>query len=161
MHRVFREHCVYTWSFFDDSVKPGWEEKYTQVLQTWLAPYQCFIGSEWTAWGIVNTCSQWWHISGACSCSLVHSVTQLIAQNCSHCSLSCPPVSVAADRVGEQKCEDRWRSPDLQLHCSWISAELSASGKHECQAYQGLGKGDESIPLPDSRYGRSVCSHRQ
>lgn len=45
---------------------------------------------------------------------------------------------------------------NLQLHCSWISTELSASGKHECQAYQGLGKGDESILLPDSRYGRAV-----
>lgn len=38
---------------------------------------------------------------------------------------------------------------NLQPQTSWIS--LGALGKRECRACQGLGKVDESLPLPNLR----------
>lgn len=54
------------------------------------------------------------HLSGMLMLLGIQPVTQRIAPDFPHCSLSCcPPVSVRADGVEEQRCEDKWRKPEL------------------------------------------------
>lgn len=55
-------------SLLGDRVESGWEEKYMSDSQ--LADLLPVLHRQWISWGIVNTCSHWWHTSMACSCPL-------------------------------------------------------------------------------------------
>lgn len=51
-------------SLLGDSVESEWEEKYASPPD--LAGLLTVLLRQWISWGIVNTCSRWWHTTVAC-----------------------------------------------------------------------------------------------
>lgn len=119
------------------------------VLQIWLASWRYFTGSgslgELLILVLAGGTPQW-H-AHAPQHSFSHS-TDGPKFFSLHPELFFPCLSQSWWNWGAEIWTDE-RALNLQLWSSWIS--LCTLGKHECQAYQGLGKVDESIPLPNSR----------